>query len=213
MKKKTILSLLTGIAIVASTAGTYAVWDTTQATSKGTVTFRQPVTISATGFGDLTATSALNTLPTTTGTASFTVQNPGNLANQLTITPSIDKNSQSGVSLSDLAITITAPNGNQLTSSTAKDGTISFVDSNLINELTSATNNKLDYKITVTAANGSTVSQATMEKLEKSTALDFTGALSKSNATSTTSSTGQGASASSSQSTSSGSSGASSSGK
>ena len=59
--------------------------DTTQATSTRTVKFRQPVTISTTGFGDLTATSALNTLPTITGTASFTVQNPGNLANQLTI--------------------------------------------------------------------------------------------------------------------------------
>lgn len=41
MKKKTILSLLTGIAIVASTAGTYAAWDkiSDSTQSDKTVTF------------------------------------------------------------------------------------------------------------------------------------------------------------------------------
>lgn len=52
MKKSTLLSLLTAGAVIATTAGTYAVWDTVTATSSGTISVAKPtVIVNATDFG------------------------------------------------------------------------------------------------------------------------------------------------------------------
>ena len=45
MKKSTLLSLLTAGAVIATSAGTFAAWDTTTATSTGTLTIDKPVTV------------------------------------------------------------------------------------------------------------------------------------------------------------------------
>ena len=48
MKKSTLLSLLTAGAVIATSAGTFAAWDTTEATSSGELSFDSPVTIATT---------------------------------------------------------------------------------------------------------------------------------------------------------------------
>ena len=146
MKKKTLLSLLTGIAIVASTAGTYAVWDTTQASSSGTVTFRNPVTVSANETYQLnTSASTLGATPSASGNVTFTVANGSDLANTLTIKPEVTGTDVSNISASDFNITLTkkGPSGNSTTqvSGNASSG---FVD-NSINP--SGTNT---YTVTIT---------------------------------------------------------------
>lgn len=48
MKKSMFLSFVTAGAIIATSVGTYAVWDTLEATSKGIVNFGKPVTVETT---------------------------------------------------------------------------------------------------------------------------------------------------------------------
>ena len=90
MKKSKLLSLLTAIAIVITTSGTYAVWDSVTDDTTATVTFRNPVTITVNPSYTLSQdTSVLNTTPTASGTVNFTVSNDDNLADTLTIVPTV----------------------------------------------------------------------------------------------------------------------------
>lgn len=69
MKKSTLLSLLTAGAVIATSAGTFAAWDTTTATSTGTLTIDKPVTVTVSDF-TLTRDGGLSTgenLPTYKG--------------------------------------------------------------------------------------------------------------------------------------------------
>ena len=144
MKKKTLLSLLTGIAIVASTAGTYAVWDTLSAKSTGNVTFRNPVTVKAADTYTLTqSTSTLDTAPSASGTVTFNVSDPSKLGNTLTIVPTISGGN--GATLSDFTIKLT--NKNNPSDTITGDATSGFVDSQINN--TGAN----DYTVTVTPNN------------------------------------------------------------
>ena len=56
MKKSTFLSLATAGAIVATSVGTFAAWDTMSATGKGSVRIDKPVTMTFEDFGELTKT-------------------------------------------------------------------------------------------------------------------------------------------------------------
>lgn len=92
MKKSKLLSVLTAGAIIATTVGTYAVWDTLSAetTAEKSVTFRQPVTVTVKDA--ITAqvdNKQLGETPEVTGVASFTVNNPGELANEIVLKPVI----------------------------------------------------------------------------------------------------------------------------
>ena len=90
MKKSKLLSLLTAAAIVITTGATYAVWDSVTDDTTATVTFRNPVTITVNPSYTLSQdTSVLNTTPTASGTVNFTVSNDDNLADTLTIVPTV----------------------------------------------------------------------------------------------------------------------------
>ena len=144
MKKKTLLSLLTGIAIVASTAGTYAVWDTTQASTSGNVTFRNPVTVTANESYTLNnSTSVLGTTPSASGNVTFNVSDPSKLGNTLTIVPEISGGTNA--TLNDFTITLT--NKDNPSDKITKNASGGFVDSQINN--TGANN----YTVTVTPKN------------------------------------------------------------
>ena len=90
MKKSKLLSLLTAAAIVITTSGTYAVWDSVTDDTTATVTFRNPVTITVdTSYTLSQEPSVLNTTPTASGTVNFIVSNEDNLADTLTIVPTV----------------------------------------------------------------------------------------------------------------------------
>lgn len=90
MKKYKLLSLLTAIAIVITTTCTYAAWDSLSAETDGSVTFRNPVTVTVNQNYTLEQESAeLDKTPTASGTVSFAVSNKDSLADTLTIVPTV----------------------------------------------------------------------------------------------------------------------------
>lgn len=82
MKKSTLLSLLTAGAVIATSAGTFAAWDTTVATSTGTLSFDSPVTIATTSTPTYaqTGTRTYGEKPVATGTVDFNVAGTGGKA-------------------------------------------------------------------------------------------------------------------------------------
>ena len=140
MKKSTLLSLLTTAAIVTTTAGTYAVWDnSTATTTSGNISFRKPVTVTVDQNYNLTKTpAALDTVESASSDVSFTItNNDGELAKKLKLTPSISKNSY-GISIEDFNISIKHKDG--LQESLSDEGGY-FLDDSLTTT---------DYTITVT---------------------------------------------------------------
>lgn len=90
MKKTKLLSLLTAIAAVVTTAVTYAVWDILSDSSSATVSFRNPVTISVNDTYTLTNDQpALNTIPSASGDISFNISDENNLAKSLKLIPKV----------------------------------------------------------------------------------------------------------------------------
>lgn len=83
MKKSTLLSLLTAGAVIATSAGTFAAWDTTEATSSGELSFDSPVTIATTSTPTYaqTETRTYGEKPVATGTVDFNVSGSGGKAN------------------------------------------------------------------------------------------------------------------------------------
>lgn len=72
MKKSTLLSLATVGTIVATSIGTFAAWDVTEATSNGTLgTVNRVVVTSDADSVSYTATRTLNDVPVYTGSASY----------------------------------------------------------------------------------------------------------------------------------------------
>ena len=84
MKKTTIISILTATVILASSAGTYALWDVITAESRGnTVTMRNPVTISDRTTEQSISADAGTLNPssvTASGTVKFNVENEDDIA-------------------------------------------------------------------------------------------------------------------------------------
>lgn len=73
--KKKLLGILTAAAVVVTTVGTYAVWDTLSDTASATVDFTAPVTVTA---GELVMGNEVDGedgIPTYTGTVTFDVEN------------------------------------------------------------------------------------------------------------------------------------------
>lgn len=75
MKKSTLLSLATAGAIVATSVGTFAAWDQMDATANGTVTLRNPVTVTTSTMGAATEEANYGSTPIYTSKATFKVEN------------------------------------------------------------------------------------------------------------------------------------------
>lgn len=75
MKKSTILTFATAAAIVATSAGTFALWDTLSATKTATLTIRNPVTVTAQADAvSLKSETVLDALPVYEGSAKFDLE-------------------------------------------------------------------------------------------------------------------------------------------
>lgn len=170
LKKTTLLSLATAAAVVATSAGTYAAWDTIEAkTTAASVTFRKPVTVEV---GETLSMNAADTnsqlgdtpISYSASDVAFTVVNENDLATKLTITPVITDTSLE----TDLTeyFTIKIKDKNELEASeTVISG--SFVDTSL---------STTTYDITVTAKDDS----VSMGKIAgKTVKIELTGTLGK----------------------------------
>ena len=72
--KKSMLSFLTVSAIVATTVGSFAVWDPLETTSTGTLSVASPIVVSTAEMAPLTETRTWDEVPTYTGNVEFTVE-------------------------------------------------------------------------------------------------------------------------------------------
>ena len=152
MKKSTLLSFATAGAIVVTSAGTYAAWDTLTDDTTADITFRNPVTVTVNPTYELTeASSALDTLPTASGTVKFNVENPGDLANTLTITPIVTGGNSASVSDFNFEIIDSSENSKPKLGGNSEDG---FVDKTL---------GTTTYSVTVTPKDASRAAVAGQE--------------------------------------------------
>lgn len=91
MKKSTLLSFVTAGAIVATSVGTYAVWDQIDATATNKLTVEKPTAVNALmpkEFATTTTDLSTDAAPTYTADVSFTVD-AENKANTLTLSTEI----------------------------------------------------------------------------------------------------------------------------
>ncbi|MGX8852750.1 hypothetical protein [Amedibacillus sp. YH-ame10] len=99
MKKTSLLSLLTAGAIVATSAGTYAVWDTTQAEATATLTINKAINIDAgtlSAFVPTSLSGITNDAPKYTSTLTFNIETDQR-ANKVTFTPTIKDDSDTNI--------------------------------------------------------------------------------------------------------------------
>lgn len=114
MKKSTILSLATAIAVVGTSAFTFAAWDELETTENTTLTYREPVKLTET----ITAPAKVEydlgaAVPATTVDVTFNIVNPDSKATKLELIPTL-KNS-SDTDLNDkVKIEIKDKDGNAL---------------------------------------------------------------------------------------------------
>lgn len=106
-EKSTLLSLATAGAIVLTSAGTYAVWDTLSGTSTGQITVaNSSVTVAATNMTFVEGTDTIGEDSIAyTGTAKFEVTDAGNNVNTMTLVPTV-KNGENIVNAADVDVTI-----------------------------------------------------------------------------------------------------------
>lgn len=93
-KKSTLLSLATAAAIVATTFGTYAVWDTTKDSASAELTLRKPVVVAAklSEKGFEATNEAFGETPSYTSDVTFTVANVDQVAaGQITLNTAVKK--------------------------------------------------------------------------------------------------------------------------
>lgn len=89
MKKSSILSLLTSAAIVATSAGTYAVWDTMGADATGEITVPNKTVNVTASLSEMDVNDTLGTDQVTfTGDATFTITGSNSLS-AINLTPSL----------------------------------------------------------------------------------------------------------------------------
>lgn len=147
MKKSTILSLATAIAVVGTSTFTFAVWDQLDATAKGTVTFSNPVTITttSTAFTLTESDRTLNTMPKVESSADaieFTVD---------------DKDSKT----SGLKLSAVVKNASNVDVTDQSDITFNDGTDNINNGGTDTTTDTTSYKITIGANDTATTSALT----------------------------------------------------
>ncbi|EEG75179.1 hypothetical protein [[Clostridium] hylemonae] len=81
--KKKILGLLTAAAIVATTVGSFAVWDTLSTKSNGTLTVASPIVVKTQDIGEFTETKAsLEATPSYNKNVTFEVDGLANAADK-----------------------------------------------------------------------------------------------------------------------------------
>lgn len=141
MKKSTILSLLTVVAITVTSAATFAVWDTITATSqKNTVTLRNPVKITdASSASGITAdASSLNPESiTASGSVTFNIENPDSVAKSLDLKEEISAGLANLEESTDYSIVFSGTGVSGKTDSSVTNGpetysyTITFTESGL----------------------------------------------------------------------------------
>ena len=157
MKKTTILSILTGAMIMATSVATYAVWDTVTVESRGnTVTMRNPVTVSDSTAEQSISADAGTLNPssvTASGTVKFNVENDDNVAKNLTLQESIQA-SEALIESTDYSIEFSGDGVVGKTDSSVTDGeeeytyTITFTESGL--EKLKTNSNSCTVKVTAT---------------------------------------------------------------
>ena len=103
MKKTTILSLATAVAVVATSAGTYAAWDTLEVSKAARVTFSKPVEVALDELSFKT-TDALGSTRLASDDITITVTDTENQADTLTIKPEISVSDSSGITIDDFTI-------------------------------------------------------------------------------------------------------------
>ncbi|HCW54335.1 MAG TPA: hypothetical protein DG753_11490 [Clostridium sp.] len=180
MKKKTLLSLLTGVAIIASTAGTYAAWDKiSDATNGGEVTFNHPVNVTAAqnisidNSNDVLADSNDASAPTATvNNVSFTVDDEDHKADTLTITPQVKDGEQDVTNKFQI---VTTRNTDETITQLTDPKTTSTSNGVLTESITTGVNNiKPTYTVTIQPIDSSEVGKSlnvTLKaELSKSTA-------------------------------------------
>lgn len=103
MKKTTILSLATAVAVVATSAGTYAAWDTLEVSKAASVTFSKPVEVALNELSFET-TDALGSTRMASDEITITVTDTESRAKTLTIKPEISVSDSSGITIDDFTI-------------------------------------------------------------------------------------------------------------
>lgn len=105
MKKTTILSLATAVAVVATSAGTYAAWDTLEVSKAASVTFSKPVEVALDELSFET-TDALGSTRMASDEITITVTDTDSQAKTktLTIKPEISVSDSSGITIDDFTI-------------------------------------------------------------------------------------------------------------
>lgn len=96
-KKSTLLSLATAAAIVATTFGTYAMWDTTTDSASANLTLRKPVVVKAQSLADFSTTDEYGTTPSYTSDVTFNVDNVDQVKNAKITLDTVVKQGQTDV--------------------------------------------------------------------------------------------------------------------
>lgn len=108
LKKTTLLSIATAAAVITTSVGTFAAYDTVTAeATAGNVSFRKPVTIQAAGLTMNPEEDSLGTAPSATGTVTFTVTDEDSLASNLGLEIAVTDNGATGLSASDFDFNVT----------------------------------------------------------------------------------------------------------
>ena len=157
MKKTTILSIFTAAMVMATSAATYALWDTVTVDSRGnTVTMRNPVTVSDSTDEQNISADAITLNPVTvtaSGTVKFNVDNSDSVAKKLTLKETIEASEQL-VETTDYSIEFTGDGVSGNVDSSVTDGmeeynyTITFTESGL--EKLKTNSNTCTVKVTAT---------------------------------------------------------------
>lgn len=130
LKKTTLLSIATAAAVITTSVGTFAAYDTVTAeATAGSVNFRKPVTIQAAELTMSPEEDSLGTAPSATGTVTFTVTDEESLASSLGLEIAVADNGATGLSASDFDFNVT--DFNDGANSGCTGGGTSWTDSDL----------------------------------------------------------------------------------
>lgn len=147
MKKTTLLSLATAAAVITTSVGTFAAYDTLSANNGegAALTFKNPVTVQMNLEDAEVDSRSLGEAPTVTTTATVTVSNDDNLATKVTL--SFDMGGTDGATLVEgthYTLDVKADDSYGAGSATvvSKNDNINFEDSN-------ATTGQKNYDVTV----------------------------------------------------------------
>lgn len=149
MKKTTLLSLATAAAVITTSVGTFAAYDTLSANNTGNgavLNFGAPVTVEMEVAAGEANDRALNEVPSVTTTATVTVANEDSLGDKITLT--FDLAGDDGANLIEttdytLAVQANSEYSDGSGTVTSKSDNITFEDSNV-------TAGKKTYDVTVT---------------------------------------------------------------